>query len=304
MSATIWLPSTILKGGKQGGSQKASSAFGQKEPGTVPPMSFWWEMLATQQNTSPSMKTGHIRPTSGWCAVPMIGSLQSHMSPSRTPFAAVFEDVAGHHVEHPRHVLQAGAEVEELGVLGEDAGLEVADLDRDLGDGEVLDLAHVLGVGVPEAVADDLVGDRVDLGLGLAVRVRFGGTLTAPVGLKAWSTPSQNSGGRWAARRRRQGWRSRGSSTSLTRLGVEGHHEVAGRAALAAGAGRDDDPGDRQVDHGRALDDLAERHRVAVVDGGVDGAGAALEVELRACPCANSSLARRPRAGRGCSSPS
>ena len=122
------------------------------------------------------------------------------------PFAAVFEDVAGHHVEHPRHVLQAGAEVEELGVLGEDAGLEVADLDRDLGDGEVLDLAHVLGVGVPEPVADDLVGDRVDVGLGLAVEsVRFGGTLTGPVGLKAWSTPSQNSGGRSGARGRRCG---------------------------------------------------------------------------------------------------
>src|SRR6201999_4380585 len=28
-------------------------------------------------------------------------------------------------------------------------------------------LPHVLGVGVPEAVADDLVGDRVDLGLRL-----------------------------------------------------------------------------------------------------------------------------------------
>ena len=84
MSGTIWLPSTILNGGKLGGSQKASSALGQKEPGTVPPMSFWWETLATQQNSSPSTKTGHIRPTSGWWAVPMIGSLQSHMSPSTT----------------------------------------------------------------------------------------------------------------------------------------------------------------------------------------------------------------------------
>ncbi len=88
------------------------------------------------------------------------------------PFAAVFEDVAGHHVEHSRHVLQARPEVEELGVLGHDAGLEIADLDRDLGDGEVLDLAHVLGVGVPEPVAHDLVGDRVDLGLGLGVELQ------------------------------------------------------------------------------------------------------------------------------------
>ena len=84
MSETIRPSSTILNGGKHGGSQKASIALGQNEPGTVPPMSFWWQMLATQQNTSPSMKTGHMSPTSGWWAVPMIGSLQSHMSPSRT----------------------------------------------------------------------------------------------------------------------------------------------------------------------------------------------------------------------------
>ena len=84
MSATISPCSTILNGGNDGGSQKASTAFGQNEPGTVPPMSFWWQMFATQQKSSSSMKTGHISPTSGWWAVPTIGSLHSHMSPSRT----------------------------------------------------------------------------------------------------------------------------------------------------------------------------------------------------------------------------
>src|SRR5664279_2394421 len=95
------------------------------------------------------------------------------------------------------------------------------------------------------------------------LRVRFGGTLTGPVGLKAWSVPSQNSGGRtgrpWSV--------SCGVAVSgvisalLLGRGGQGHDEVAGRAALAAGPRRHDDAGDREVDHRRPLDHLAERHR-------------------------------------------
>ena len=206
------------------------------------------------------------------------------------PFPAVFEDVAGHHVEHPRHVLEAGAEVEELGVLGEDAGLEVADLDRDLGDGEVLDLPHVLGVGVPEAVADHLVGDRVDLRLrlGRELQVRRHLDRAGRVEGVVDAVPELGRADRALGCGGLAGAADRSASSVAAMVigrpprrvrGGHRHDEVAGRSSFAAGAGRDDDPGDRQVDHRGPLDHLAERHRVAVVDGGIDGAGAALEVD-------------------------
>jgi hypothetical protein len=64
MSRRISLPSMILTGGMRMPSSKALSAAGQKLPGVMPPISYWWRQLVTQQNSSPSWNTGQISITS------------------------------------------------------------------------------------------------------------------------------------------------------------------------------------------------------------------------------------------------
>ena len=93
-SVRMTSPSTIFTGGMQGGSQKTSWAKGLKPPGAVPPRSHWCSVLATQQNSSPSWKTGAMTATSFWWVAPIQGSLQSHMSPSAMPgFSERFSSV-------------------------------------------------------------------------------------------------------------------------------------------------------------------------------------------------------------------
>jgi len=78
-------PSTILNGGKAGGSVKMSGASTQKLPTTEPPMSEWCSTLATQQNSCPAANTGAATMVSGWCGVPTYGSLDRNMSPGPMP---------------------------------------------------------------------------------------------------------------------------------------------------------------------------------------------------------------------------
>ena len=55
---------------------------------------------------------------------------QPHVSVAHA-LAAVLEHEPRLQIQHAGHVLQARPEVEELGVLGQDAGLKVANLDGD-----------------------------------------------------------------------------------------------------------------------------------------------------------------------------
>ena len=94
MSRRMRPPSTILTGGMQGDSQKASGAMGLKPPGAVPPVSHWWSVLATQQKILPSTNTGAATPTSLWCVAPTQGSLNMKMSPGPMPgFSERFSSV-------------------------------------------------------------------------------------------------------------------------------------------------------------------------------------------------------------------
>ena len=77
--------STIFTGGIRIPSSKALSAAGQKEPGVMPPMSYWCRQLVIQQKSAPSQNTGQITITSIWCAAPTQGSLARNMSPSAMP---------------------------------------------------------------------------------------------------------------------------------------------------------------------------------------------------------------------------
>ena len=66
-------------------SSKESRAFGQNEPGVMPPTSYWWRTLVIQQKSLPSWKTGESRVTSIWWAAPTQGSLLRNMSSSWIP---------------------------------------------------------------------------------------------------------------------------------------------------------------------------------------------------------------------------
>ena len=84
--------------------------------------------------------------------------------------AAVLQDPLHLRVGDARHVLHVGAEIDELGVLGEDRGVEVERVDRHRRARDALDRGAVLLVDVPEVVADHLVGDGIDLGLPVPVQ--------------------------------------------------------------------------------------------------------------------------------------
>ena len=83
--------------------------------------------------------------------------------------ASMFEDPLHLGVRHPGHVLHVRAEIHELGVLGEDGGVEVERVHRDRRPGYLLDGGAVLLVHVPQVVADDLEGHRVHLRVPVAV---------------------------------------------------------------------------------------------------------------------------------------
>src|SRR5439155_18862213 len=67
-----------------------------------------------------------------------------------------------------------GPEVHKLAVLGKDRGIQVERIHRDRRSGEALDRGAVLLVHVPQAVADHLVGDRVDAFRALSMQLEPG----------------------------------------------------------------------------------------------------------------------------------
>ena len=77
--------------------------------------------------------------------------------------APVLEDPLHLGVGDAGHVLHVRAKVDELGVLGEDRGVEVEGVHRDGRPRHLLDGGAVLLVHVPEVVADDLEGHRVEV---------------------------------------------------------------------------------------------------------------------------------------------
>ena len=86
---------------------------------------------------------------------------------------AVLEDPLHLRIGDAGHVLHVGAEIDELGILGEDRGVEV---ERVHGDGrarDALDRGAVLLVHVPQIVADDLEGDRVEFVGRIAVQAQL-----------------------------------------------------------------------------------------------------------------------------------
>ena len=156
-------------------SSNASRAEGQKLPGVMPPMSYWCRQLVTQQKSSPFQNTGQSSITSIWCAAPTHGSLARNMSPSRDArvVAAVLERPLHLRVGDAGHVLHVRAEIDELGVLGEDRRVEVERVHRHRRAGEALDRRAVLLVHVPQRVAHDLEGHRVDAAFRLAVELEL-----------------------------------------------------------------------------------------------------------------------------------
>ncbi len=77
--------------------------------------------------------------------------------------AAVLEDPLHLGVGDAGHVLHVGAEIDELGVLGEDRGIEIQCIHGYGRTGDALDRGAVLFVDVPEVVTHHLVGDRIDV---------------------------------------------------------------------------------------------------------------------------------------------
>lgn len=68
----------------------------------------------------------------------------------------------------------AGAEADPRPVLGLDRRVEVVAVDDDLAAGDAADRFLVVPVDVPELRAQDLVGDRVEVGVGLGVELERG----------------------------------------------------------------------------------------------------------------------------------
>src|SRR5215218_5325960 len=93
--------------------------------------------------------------------------------------------------------------------------------------------------------------------------VSVSGTRTGPLGLYACVTPSQKLSGRIVGAPGRAAVSVVMSSSASGR--VDGEQEVAARAALAGGAGRQDDARDGEVDDRGPRDRLADRDPVAVV---------------------------------------
>ncbi len=77
--------------------------------------------------------------------------------------AAVFENPFHLRIGDAGHVLHVRSEVHELAVLGEDRGIEIERVHGDRRTRDALDGRAVLLVDVPERVADDFVGDRIDI---------------------------------------------------------------------------------------------------------------------------------------------
>ena len=77
--------------------------------------------------------------------------------------AAVLERPLHLRVGDAGHVLHVRPEIDELGVLGEDRGIEVERVHRHRRARQALDRRAVLLVHVPQRVAHDLEGDRVDV---------------------------------------------------------------------------------------------------------------------------------------------
>ena len=63
-------PSTSLTAGSRSPSWKISAASVEIEPGTMPPMSFQWAMLAAQAHSRSPAKTGIAITTSFRCVTP------------------------------------------------------------------------------------------------------------------------------------------------------------------------------------------------------------------------------------------
>ena len=88
--------------------------------------------------------------------------------------AAVLQDPFHLGIGDARHVLHIGAEIDELGILGQDRGVEV---ERVHGDGrarDALDGGAMLLIYVPKVMADDLEADRIDVGFRLAMQLELG----------------------------------------------------------------------------------------------------------------------------------
>ena len=176
MSRRISLFSMILIGGMRMPSSNAVSAPGQKLPGVMPPMSYWWRQLVTQQNSSPSQNTGQISITSMLMrgADPgIVGEEHVAVADPRI-VAAVLEDPFHLGVGDAGHVLHVRAEKDELGILGEDRRVEVERVHRHRRAGDALDGGAMLLVDVPEIVADDLERHRVDVLGGVAMQLELG----------------------------------------------------------------------------------------------------------------------------------
>ena len=88
--------------------------------------------------------------------------------------AAVLEDPLHLRVGDARHVLHVGPEIDELGILGEDRGVEVERVHRHGRARDALDGGAVLLVHVPQIVADDLERDRIEIVGRVAMELELG----------------------------------------------------------------------------------------------------------------------------------
>src|SRR5271155_3997699 len=86
---------------------------------------------------------------------------------------AEFQHPLNLRVGHAGHVLHVGPEVYELGVFGEDRGVEVEGIHGNRRAGDALDGRAVLFVDVPERMAHDLVSYRVDAPCDAAVQPKL-----------------------------------------------------------------------------------------------------------------------------------
>ncbi len=87
--------------------------------------------------------------------------------------AAVLQRPLDLRVRHAGHVLHVRAEIDELGVLGQQGRIEIERVHGDRRTREALDGRAVLLVDLPQVVADHLVGDRIDVAIPFAVQLQL-----------------------------------------------------------------------------------------------------------------------------------